>query len=392
MISNVVTNAKDPVCNMDVVPEVAKHSTEHQGQRFYFCSSGCLKRFLEDPQRYSAKSVSKECPSCEPHMHKDAGTTVVRSENYYCPMHPEVKQSQPGDCQKCGMALEASMPVSGQKLQYTCPMHPEVVRGEPGDCPICGMALEPKTVALSEETSPELTNMTRRFWISLAVTVPLILLAMADMLPGQPLQGSIPAKAMNWIEFILATPVVLWGGWIFFQRGWASLVNKSPNMFTLIGIGTSVAYAYSAIATFAPGLFPRSFLGAGGTPHVYFEVAASLTGLVLLGQVFELRARSRTSSAIRALLDLSPRTAHKIDESGHDQDIPLDRVQAGETLRVRPGEKVPVHGVVVEGSSSVDESMLTGEPIPVTKQEGSPVIGATVNGTGSFVMRAERVA
>jgi Cu+-exporting ATPase len=236
------------------------------------------------------------------------------------------------------------------------------------------MALEPKTVALTEETSPELTNMTRRFWISLAVTVPLILIAMADMLPGQPLQGWIPAKAMNWIEFILATPVVLWGGWTFFQRGWASLVNKSPNMFTLIGIGTSVAYAYSAIATFAPGLFPRSFLGAGGTPHVYFEVAASITVL-----------------AIRALLDLSPRTAHKIDESGHDQDIPLDRVQTGETLRVRPGEKVPVDGVVVEGSSSVDESMLTGEPIPVTKQEGSPVIGATVNGTGSFVMRAERV-
>jgi Cu+-exporting ATPase len=289
------------------------------------------------------------------------------------------------------MALEAAVPSPVQKLEYTCPMHPEVIRDKPGDCPICGMALEPKTVALTEEASPELTTMTRRFWISLAVTVPLILIAMADMLPGRPLQGLIPAKAMNWIELLLTTPVVLWGGWIFFQRGWASLVNKSPNMFTLIGIGTSVAYAYSAIATLAPGLFPRSFLGADGTPHVYFEVAASITVLVLLGQVFELRARSRTSSAIRALLDLSPRTAHKVDESGHDQDISLDLVRPGDKLRVRPGEKVPVDGVVVEGSSSVDESMLTGEPMPVTKQEGLPVIGATVNGTGSFVMLAERV-
>jgi Cu+-exporting ATPase len=267
-------------------------------------------------------------------------------------------------------------------------MHPEIVRSGPGHCPICGMALEPRTVIAQEEDNPELRDMTRRFWISVALTVPLLVIAMGHMLPG--MQRLLPAGWQPWIELILATPVVLWGGSPFFQRGWTSIVNRSTNMFTLIAMGTGVAYLYSLVATVFPQIFPASFREMGGTPVLYFEAAAAITALVLLGQVLELRARSRTGAAIRALLDLSPKMA-RVVRDGREQDIPLEQVIPGDRLRVRPGEKIPVDGAVLEGTSGVDESMITGESIPVSKGPGSRVIGATVNGTGSMVMRAERV-
>jgi Cu+-exporting ATPase len=288
------------------------------------------------------------------------------------------------------MALEPEMPVAASRVDYTCPMHPEIVRPGPGTCPICGMALEPRTVMATEEENPGLRDMTRRFWISLGLTAPLLAIAMADMLPGMPLQHALPAGWLPWIEFLLATPVVLWGGWPFFQRGWTSLVNRSTNMFTLIAMGTGVAYGYSVVATVFPQIFPASFRGMGGTPDVYFEAAAAITTLVLLGQVLELRARSRTNAALRALLDLSPKTA-RIVRDGREEDIPLEQVKPGDRLRVRPGEKIPADGVVLEGNSSVDESMITGESLPVEKTPGSRVVGATVNGTGSLIMRAEHV-
>jgi Cu+-exporting ATPase len=271
-------------------------------------------------------------------------------------------------------------------------MHPQIVRTEPGFCPICGMALEPRTVTATEEDNPELRDMTRRFWVSAVVTLPLLAVAMADMLPGMPVERALPDGWLPWMELLLATPVVLWGGWPFFQRGWASIVNRSANMFTLIAMGTGVAYAYSLVATVAPGSFPDSFreAGMGGRPALYFEAAAAIVTLVLLGQVLELRARSRTGAAIRALLDLSPRTARVLVDST-ETDVPLDQVKVGDRIRVRPGEKVPVDGVVLEGHSSVDESMITGESLPIDKTEGSRVIGATVNSSGSFIMRAERV-
>jgi Cu+-exporting ATPase len=309
---------------------------------------------------------------------------------YVCPMCPEVREPKPGPCPSCGMALEPESALPLTKTEYTCPMHPEIVRAEPGTCPICGMALEPRTVTAVEEENPELRDMTRRFWISLALTVPLVAIAMADMLPDMPVQRVLPNGWLAWIELILATPVVLWGGWPFFQRGWASVVNRSTNMFTLIAMGTGVAYVYSVIATVAPGIFPDSFRDMSGRPAVYFEAAAAIVTLVLLGQVLELRARSRTGAAIRALLDLAPRTA-RVLRDGVEEDIPLDRVQVGDRLRVRPGEKIPVDGVVLEGHSSVDESMITGESVPVEKNAGDRVIGATVNASGSFVMRAEHV-
>jgi Cu+-exporting ATPase len=282
------------------------------------------------------------------------------------------------------------MPVASTRTEYTCPMHPEVVRAEPGTCPMCGMALEPRVVTAREEENPELRDMTWRFWISLLLITPLLAIAMADMLPTMPVQHGLPAGWLPWLELLLATPVVLWGGWPFFQRGWASIVNRSTNMFTLIAMGTGVAYLYSLVATLAPGIFPVSFREMGGTPPVYFEAAAAITALVLLGQVLELRARSRSGAAIRALLDLSPKMA-RVLRDGREGGIPLEQVHAGDRLRVRPGEKVPVDGVVLEGSSSVDESMITGESMPVAKESGSRVMGATVNGTGSFIMRAESV-
>ncbi len=311
---------------------------------------------------------------------------------YTCPMHPEVRQQGPGGCATCGMALEPATPTApAVRTEYTCPMHPQIVRDAPGTCPICGMALEPRTVTMEEEANPELVAMTRRFWISVALTAPLLFLAMAEMIVGGPVLRGLSGRALTWIQLALATPVVLWGGWPFFQRAWASLVNRSPNMFTLIAIGVGAAYDYSVVATLFPDIFPPSFRPHNGEAAVYFEAAAIITTLVLLGQVLELRARSQTSSAIRALLGLAPKTARLLREDGSEADVPLEHVQPGARLRVRPGEKIPVDGVVLEGASAVDESMVTGESIPVEKTPSSRVIGGTVNGTGSLVMQAERV-
>lgn len=288
------------------------------------------------------------------------------------------------------MSLEPES-LAVRRTEYTCPMHPEIVRNGPGSCPICGMALEPRTVTADEEDNPELRDMSRRFWVSLMLTLPLLAVAMASMIREMPVRRILPGASLPWAEFLLATPVVLWAGWPFLQRFWSSLLNRSPNMFTLIGMGTGVAFAYSVIATVAPQLFPPSLRGMDGYPDVYFEAAAAITTLVLLGQVMELRARSRTSAAIRALLDLSPKMARRLNPAGSEEDVPLEDVKPGDRLRVRPGEKVPVDGVILEGSSSIDESMITGESSPVEKTGGGNVIGATINGTGSFVMRAERV-
>ena len=307
-------------------------------------------------------------------------------------MHPEVRQADPGSCPKCGMALEpAGIPTPATKTEWTCPMHPQIVRDGPGNCPICGMALEPRTVSLEEEENPELTDMTHRFRVSALLSLPLVVIGMGHVIPGDPIGHLIPHAARNFIELVLATPVVLWGGLPFFVRAWQSLVNRSPNMFTLIGLGVGVAYIDSLAATIAPALFPPSFRDDSGSVGVYFEAAAVIVTLVLLGQVLELRARSRTGAAIRALLSLAPKSARRIRPDGNEEDVPLAEVRAGETLRVRPGEKVPVDGVILEGRSAVDESMITGEPIPVEKNPGDRVTGATVNGTGALVMRAERV-
>ena len=322
-------------------------------------------------------------------------------------MCPEVRESKPGACPSCGMALEPDVPLAATRTEYTCPMHPEIVRPGPGSCPICGMALEPRTVTAAQEENPELRDMTRRFWVGVVLTAPLLAIAMGSMLWPHLFMGGFDIVKGNryvvtpwtsilpWLECLLATPVVLWCGLPFFQRFWTSLVNRSPNMFTLIGLGTGVAYIYSVVATIAPQIFPASMRGMGGYPDVYFEAAAAITTLVLLGQVMELRARSRTSAAIRALLDLSPKTARLLTDGSAgevtEKDIPLEHVKPGDKLRVRPGEKVPVDGVILEGRSSVDESMITGESIPVEKSPDSKVIGATINSTGSFIMRAERV-
>ncbi len=278
----------------------------------------------------------------------------------------------------------------GNEASYTCPMHPEIVRNAPGSCPICGMSLEPRTATGAEEEHVELTEMSRRFWVSAVLTAPLFTVAMAEYLPGQFNQLVAPG-ALGWLELALATPVVLWGGWPFFVRGWQSIFNRSLNMFTLIGLGVGVAYVYSLVATLWPSLFPPSFRGPAGEVAVYFEAAATIVTLVLVGQVLELRARSQTGAAIKALLGLAPKTARRLLDDGREEDVPLDQVQVGDRLRVRPGEKVPVDGLLLEGSSAVDESMVSGEPIPVSKTAGDRVIGATVNGTGGFVMRADRV-
>jgi Cu+-exporting ATPase len=316
---------------------------------------------------------------------------------YTCPMHPEVRSARPGICPKCGMALEpilgsgSAAPAAAERTEWTCPMHPEIVRDAPGSCPICGMALEPRTVTAEEQDNPELRDMTRRFWVSAVLTVPLVAYAMTAHLGGGAVSHLGSPRLLGWIELLLATPVVLWGGWPFFVRGWFSLVHRSLNMFTLIALGTGVSYVFSVVARLAPGLFPASFRDEHGQVGVYFEAAAAIVTLVLLGQVLELRARSRTGAAIKALLGLAPKTARRIAENGTEEDVPLDRIQVGDRLRVRPGEKVPVDGVILEGGSAVDESMVTGEPIPVEKKTGDRVIGSTVNGRGMFVLRAEKV-
>jgi len=379
---------KDPVCGM-TVRESTPHTWEHEGQRYFFCGARCLGKFRAEPAKYLVPPPD--------HARLDIAHGVRPQPGddervYTCPMHPEVHQDGPGACPSCGMALEpfiSETPTT--KTEYTCPMHPEIVRSEPGSCPLCGMALEPRTITVAAEENLELADMSRRFWLSLILTAPLFFLAMADMLPGQPLQHVLSLRLLPWIELILATPVVLWGGWPFFQRGWASVIHRSLNMFTLIALGTGAAYVYSVAATLFPDFFPDSFRSHSGAVAIYFEAAAVITTLVLLGQVLELRARSQTSSAIRALLGLAPKTARLIRDDGSEEGVLLERVELGDRLRVRPGERVPVDGVVLEGASAVDESMVTGESIPIEKSAGSRVIGGTVNGTGGFVMRAERV-
>ncbi|HEU4428732.1 MAG TPA: heavy metal translocating P-type ATPase [Myxococcota bacterium] len=337
---------KDPVCGMSVRPD-GPHRHEHEGKTYTFCSARCLEKFRTEPARYLA----------------------------------------PGPAAGGAPAPAAAAPAR----KYTCPMHPEIVRDAPGSCPICGMALEPVSAVAEEERNPELEDMARRFWVSFGLTVPVFAIAMSEMLPGAPLAERIAPSVLTWIQLALGTPVVLWGGWPFFVRGWQSLRNRHLNMFTLIAIGTGAAWAYSVLAAVAPEIFPASFRGHHGQVAVYFEAAAVIVTLVLLGQVLELRARSQTGAAIRALLGLAPKTARRVNEDGSEGDVPLEHVHVGDRLRVRPGEKVPVDGVVLEGSSAVDESMITGEPIPVAKAQGERVTGATVNGTGSLLIRAERV-
>ena len=375
----------DPICGMEVEPSKAAGKRVYNGQTYFFCSHHCMAKFNEDPEKL-LKAPAREHAAHTPKVDKTEQGT------YVCPMDPEVRAAQPGPCPKCGMALEPAAPSAPSiRTEYVCPMHPEIVRPEPGFCPICGMALEPRTVTLEDEVNPELVDMTRRFWVGVVLSAPIALLAMSDMIPGQPLQRIVSPQLLNWLQLLLATPVVLWGGWPFFQRGWASIVNRSLNMFTLIAIGVGTAYVYSVVATLFPHLFPQSFRGHNGEVGVYFDAAAVITTLVLLGQVLELRARSKTSRAIKALLGLAPKTARLIRDDGAEVDVPLERVKPGDRLRVRPGEKIPVDGIVLEGTTSVDESMITGEPIPVEKTNGSQVTGGTVNGTGSIIMRAERV-
>ncbi|HZP35800.1 MAG TPA: heavy metal translocating P-type ATPase [Methylomirabilota bacterium] len=346
--------SKDPVCGMDAGPADAPGgSAEHAGTTYWFCSPVCRQRFAADPSRYVG--APSPPPASAP---------------------PSASPPAPA--------------VTGHRV-YTCPMHPQIVRDGPGGCPICGMALEPLLATAEEGPDPELVDMTRRFWIGLVLALPLLVLAMSDMLPGEPLRRLLSGRALAWLQAVLATPVVLWAGRPFLVRGWASIVHRSLNMFTLIAIGTGTAYVYSLVATVAPGLFPASFRTHGGEIGLYFEAAAVITVLVLLGQVLELRARSRTSSAIRALLNLAPPTARRLRADDTEEDVPLEVVQVGDRLRVRPGERIPVDGVVLDGASAVDESMITGEPIPVEKTAGSPLSGGTVNGLGSLIMRAERV-
>jgi P-type Cu+ transporter len=390
----------DPVCGMTVDPARAAGKQKHGGETYYFCSRRCLVKFtadpdtiLKQPRRRGAHEHGAGASAADHAMVTDqALESDEGARAYVCPMDPEVRESKPGACPKCGMALEPeTIAAPATRIEYVCPMHPEIVRDEPGSCPICGMALEPRTATLEDAPNPELVDMTRRFWVSAALSLPLFIVAMSDMLPGQPLQHLISPRLLTWIQFILATPVVLWGGWPFIERGWQSIVNRSLNMFTLIAIGVGAAYVYSVAATLFPGIFPQSFYGHSGTVAVYFEAAAIITTLVLLGQVLELRARSQTSSAIKALLGLSPKTARLIYEDGREEDVSLELIKVADRLRVRPGEKVPVDGVVIDGATSIDESMITGEPIPVEKSKGSKVTGGTVNGTGTVVVEAQRV-
>ncbi len=351
---------RDPVCGMVVEPQKAAAKVEHAGNTYYFCSKRCAERFTREPEKFLIAS----------------GTAGMG----HAPAHAEHAAMQ-------HIASAASRESADKKIRYTCPMHPQIIRFGPGGCPICGMALEPMDVFAEVEADSEYDSMRLRFWVSAALSLPVLLLSMVGESFGLHLTSTI----RNGIEFLLATPVVLWGGWPFFQRFWSSLVNRSPNMFTLIGLGTGAAYLDSVVATFFPQIFPASFRSMDGAAPVYFEAAAVITTLVLLGQVLELRARQRTSGAIRALLNLAPRQAHLLDSSGAENDVALDQVQRGDHLRVRPGERVPVDGVIREGASAVDESMVTGEPMPVEKSTGDQVTGGTLNTSGSFIMEAERV-
>jgi len=352
---------KDPVCGMTVIPEQVAGHVGHEGKTYYFCSKGCAAKFEKEPQKYLAA--------------KDKAI-----EDHLLPA---------GHADHSVHAAHAPSPVTTatKDTRYTCPMHPQIVQLGPGSCPICGMALEPMDAFAEVEADPEYDSMLRRFWVSAALSLPVLLIAMF----GDALKLPVTGGARNWIEFVLATPVVLWGGWPFFQRFWASIVNRSPNMFTLIALGTGAAYLDSVAATLFPQIFPASFRDMSGAVSTYFEAAAVITTLVLLGQVLELRARQQTSGAIRSLLNLAPKQAHMLALDGAEKDVALDLVKVGDRLRVRPGESIPVDGVILEGASAVDESMVSGEPMPVEKSTGDKVTGGTLNASGSFVMRAQRV-
>jgi len=368
---------KDPVCGMTVDPQNAAGFYEYKGQTYFFCSVGCRERFKADPERFL--------------NHEPASPIGIQRGPKQQPVATDIVSDPVASTTPSGLPAWGPRSARGSDtVTYTCPMHPEIVRDGPGSCPICGMALEPR-VATGEEENAELIDMQRRFWLSVVLTLPLLLVAMSEFIPGDPVRTLVAPRSLAWISLALASPVVLWGGWPFFVRGWQSILNRSLNMFTLIGLGIAVAYVYSVIAALVPQIFPASFRDAMGNVPVYFEAAAVITTLVLLGQVLELKARSATSAAIKTLLGLAPKTARRIAEDGSERDVPLDQVKQGDRLRVRPGEKIPVDGVVTEGASTVDESMVTGEPIPVEKKAGDRVVGATVNGTGSFVMKAERV-
>jgi Cu+-exporting ATPase len=413
--------AIDPICGMTVEPATAAGSHEHRGQRYYFCGLSCLERFKADPERaLQPQLVSSPKPTTRrplPMMQPAPASMGASAIDPVCGM--TVQQATAAGSSEyqgktyyfCAMSCLAKfraeplyyltppeqrapreMPVpSGGAVEYICPMDPEVLEPQPGACRICGMALEPKVISLEDEGNPELEDMTRRFWVCLGPSLLVMLLAMADMIPGLSLPQALGGSMKNWVQWLLATPVVLWGGWPFFQRGWISVVNRVPNMFTLIAMGTGAAYGYSALATLAPTLLPGSFKLHDGSVAVYFEAAAIITVLVMLGQVLELKARSQTSSAIRSLLRLAPKTARLITSDGREEDVPIEHIQMGHRLRVRPGERVPVDGMVQEGTTSVDESMITGESIPVEKTVGVRVTGGTINGTGGMVMVAERV-
>jgi len=372
--------AIDPVCGMEVEIATAGHTLEHEGETYYFCHAGCREKFAKNPAHFLAgHRISMDAASAAP------------GSKWICPMDPEVEKDGPGACPKCGMALEPETPAArATRTEWTCPMHPEIVRDEPGSCPICGMALEPRTVEVEEGPNPEYVDMKRRFWISVPLALGTLILAMGEMVPGDPIGRWLSPQTRVWLQLLLATPVATWAAWPFYQRAVASVVNRSLNMFTLIGLGIFVAYGFSLVSALVPGVLPHTFLHDGVVP-VYFEAAAVITALVLLGQVLELKARGETSSALRKLLGLAAKSARRIDGDGEERDVPLDEIRKGDRLRVRPGEKVPVDGTVLEGSSSVDESMVSGEPIPVEKGVGDEVVGATVNGSGSLIIRADKV-
>ncbi len=376
----------DPVCGMTVKPDSA-HRHTHEGVEYRFCCNGCREKFAADPDKYLQPQPAEAGAAATSN-----GTEHVSAATMYtCPMDPEVQQEGPGTCPKCGMALEPmGVPQAATRTEYTCPMHPEVVEDHPGSCPKCGMALEARSVEV-EEDNTELNDMSRRLWLGAALALPVFLLAMGAGLWPDAVNGLVRPRYRQWLELVLATPVVWWAGWPFLLRAVQSVRTWNLNMFTLIGLGVGVAWSYSVVAVLLPGVFPASVHTAAGVVPVYFEASAVITVLVLLGQVLELRARSSTNAAIKALLGLAPKTARVVRANGSEEDIPLDEVKVGDTLRVRPGEKIPVDGTVIGGSGNVDESMVTGEAVPVSKAEGDPLIGATINGTGSLLMRAERV-
>ncbi|MFH1795283.1 MAG: heavy metal translocating P-type ATPase [Pseudomonadota bacterium] len=378
---------RDPVCGMTVDPSAGKPTAEHRGHSYHFCSERCRTKFLADPDSY----LTAEDPVCGMEVDRASAKHFVRHEGsgyYFCSDACETKFKAEPAKYAAGRPVPEPMP---KGIKYTCPMHPEIVRDQPGSCPICGMALEPMGVPTGEEgPNPELVDFTRRFWVSAILSLPLLAITMGPML-GLPVRDWIGDRVAAWLEFVLATPVVLWAAIPFFRRGYDSFVNRSPNMWTLISIGVGTAYAYSVVATLFPDLFPHQFRGHGGSVPVYFEAAAVIVALVFLGQVLELRARERTGSAIRALLDLAPKTARRLSADGAEQDVPLDQVRKGDRLRVRPGDSVPVDGVVEEGRTSIDESMITGEPVPVEKTEGDTVTGGTLNRNGTLIIRTERV-